>query len=224
VNSRLVDFHSHFYDRAWFSSPTISGQGILARAWPMLTDIEAQLAAMDSAKIDAKVLSAPSALLVEPGKHLPLSLMERINDRFAELVSTYLDRLLALATIDAFQGEVAAHEVERAIQKLGLGQTTIRMWYKRGLLPGTYDRQKNRYYVSFLAIVHMFIEDFQYIQAMRKREKEVIREELKSKGYSVVHVIRSFGQVYYFVRDDEEDRDIAAISGRTTLSGGGLIH
>ena len=120
MDARFIDFHSHFYDRAWFSSPTMSGQGVLARAWPMLTDIEAQLAAMDSASIDAKVLSAPTALLVEPGKHLTPTLMQRINDRFAELVSTYPERLLSLATIDAFQGEVAAREVERAIQKLGL--------------------------------------------------------------------------------------------------------
>ncbi len=121
MNARFIDFHSHFYDQAWFPSSTTMGQGILARAWPLLTDIEAQLAAMDSANIDAKVLSAPSALLVEPGKQFPAPMMERINDRFAELVSIYPDHLLALATIDAFQGEVAACEMERAIQKLGLG-------------------------------------------------------------------------------------------------------
>ena len=84
MNARYIDFHSHFYDPAWFLSPTTMGQGILARAWPLLTDIEAQLAAMDRASIDAKVLSAPSALLVEPGKNLPPTLMERINDRFKE--------------------------------------------------------------------------------------------------------------------------------------------
>jgi predicted TIM-barrel fold metal-dependent hydrolase len=121
VKARYIDFHSHFYDRTWFHSQTTPGQGILARAWPLLTDIKAQLAAMDDANIDAKVLSAPSALITEPGKQLPPSLMERINDCFAELVSTYPERLLALATIDAFQGDVAAHEVERAIQELGLG-------------------------------------------------------------------------------------------------------
>ena len=121
MNFRYIDFHSHFYDRSWFPSPTITGQGILARAWPLLTDIEAQLAAMNGANIDAKVLSAPSALLVEPGKQLLPTMMERINDHFAELVSTYPEHLLALATIDAFQGEVAAREVERAIQELGLG-------------------------------------------------------------------------------------------------------
>ncbi len=121
MNARYIDFHSHFYDSSWFPSTTTSGQAILARAWPLLTDIEAQLAAMDVAGINAKVLSAPSALLVEPGKQLSPSLMEHINDRYAELVSTYPERLLALATIDAFQGEVAAREVKRATQELGLG-------------------------------------------------------------------------------------------------------
>jgi predicted TIM-barrel fold metal-dependent hydrolase len=121
VNNRYIDFHSHFYDRAWFSSPATTGQGILARAWPLLTDIDAQLAAMDAANIDAKVLSAPAALLIEPGIQLPASSMERINDRFAELVSSYPQRLIALATIDAFQGEAAANEVERAIYELSLG-------------------------------------------------------------------------------------------------------
>jgi predicted TIM-barrel fold metal-dependent hydrolase len=87
----------------------------------LLTDIDAQLAAMDAAIIDAKVLSAPAALLLEPGKQLPASMMERINDRFAELVSDYPQRLIALATIDAFQGEAAANEVERAVHELGLG-------------------------------------------------------------------------------------------------------
>jgi len=75
---------------------------------------------MDAAGIDAKVLSAPSAVLVGPGQPLPISLMMCINDCFAELVSAYPGRLHALATIDAFQGEVAADEVTRAVQTLGL--------------------------------------------------------------------------------------------------------
>jgi len=66
VNSRYIDFHSHFYDLSWFPSPITTGHGILARAWPLLTDIEAQLAAMESVGIDAKVLSEPSRLVRNP--------------------------------------------------------------------------------------------------------------------------------------------------------------
>jgi predicted TIM-barrel fold metal-dependent hydrolase len=119
VPARLIDFHSHYYSAAWYpSSP--GGSKVLADAWPLLTDIEAQLAAMDEAGIDAKVLSAPAGLLVAPGELLPIALMERINDHFAELVATYPDHLLALATIDAFHGDAAAGEVERAVHTLGM--------------------------------------------------------------------------------------------------------
>jgi predicted TIM-barrel fold metal-dependent hydrolase len=118
---RLIDFHSHYYNSAWYPSSSPRGSDVLARSWPLLTNIHAQLEAMDAAKIDAKVLSAPAGVLVEPGKQLPITLMQHINDHFAALVSAYPKCLLGLATIDAFQGVAAASEVERAIQTLGLG-------------------------------------------------------------------------------------------------------
>jgi len=121
ASPHVIDFHSHYYDTSWPRSSTPQSSASLARSWPFLTNIEAQLAAMDEAEITAKVLSAPPAPLLLPGQPLPLPLMQRINDYFAELVATYPNRLLALATIDAFQGESAAREVERAIQILGLG-------------------------------------------------------------------------------------------------------
>ena len=93
----------------------------MARIWPLLTDIEAQLAALDTVGIETKVLTAPPSMLATPGQSLSLSLIERINDRFAELIVRYPRRLLGLATIDAFQGESAAREVTRAIKTLGLG-------------------------------------------------------------------------------------------------------
>ncbi|MFL5624398.1 MAG: amidohydrolase family protein [Ktedonobacteraceae bacterium] len=46
--------------------------------------------------------------------------MKHINDHFAELIRVHPACPLALATIDAFQGDAAAHEVERAIHTLGL--------------------------------------------------------------------------------------------------------
>jgi predicted TIM-barrel fold metal-dependent hydrolase len=118
---RLIDFHSHYYNSAWYPSSSPRGSDVLARSWPLLTNIHAQLEAMDAAKIDAKVLSAPAGVLVEPGKQLPITLMQHINDHFAALVAAYPKCLLGLATIDAFQGVAAASEVERAIQTLGLG-------------------------------------------------------------------------------------------------------
>jgi predicted TIM-barrel fold metal-dependent hydrolase len=117
---RLIDFHSHYYNAAWYPSSSPRGPANLQRAWSLLTNIHAQLADMDDAGIDAKVLTAPSSVLLAPGEPLPISLMQRINDHFATLVATYPEHLLALATIDAFHGDAAALEVERAVQTLGI--------------------------------------------------------------------------------------------------------
>jgi predicted TIM-barrel fold metal-dependent hydrolase len=118
---RLIDFHSHYCDPAWYDSPVTQQPPALARAWPLLTDIEAQLAVLEKAGIETKVLSAPASMLVAPGRSLPLSLIERTNDGFAELIARYPGRLLGLATIDAYQGESGAREVTRAVQTLKLG-------------------------------------------------------------------------------------------------------
>jgi predicted TIM-barrel fold metal-dependent hydrolase len=116
----IVDFHSHFYPPQWHHIPAPSA-GPLARFWPLLTNIDAQLEAMAQAGITAKVLSAPTAALMPPGQPAPASEIERLNDHFAYLVSKHPAHLLALATIDAFQGEVAAREAERAVKSLGMG-------------------------------------------------------------------------------------------------------
>lgn len=122
---RLIDFHSHFYNAAWYPTEARQGPSGITHAWPLLTNIEAQLAAMDDAGIDAKVLSAPASVLLAPGDALPVDLMKRINDHFAKLVAVYPQRLFGLATIDPFQGDVAAREVERAVKTLGLGGICI---------------------------------------------------------------------------------------------------
>lgn len=122
---RLIDFHSHYYDEGWLPLPTPQGSSRIARAWPLLTNIDAQLAAMDVAGIDAKVISAPASTIVSPVEQLPMILMERINDQIAELVARYPQRLLGLATIDAFQGKAAAREMVRAVKELHLSGICI---------------------------------------------------------------------------------------------------
>ena len=117
---RLIDFHSHFYADSWAAAPSAPGLRGLARVWSSITNIDAQLAALAAVGVDCKVLSAPPSPLVAPGEQLPEHSIKRINDHFAELVNAHPGRLLALATIDAFQGESAAREVERSIKTLGL--------------------------------------------------------------------------------------------------------
>ena len=117
----LIDFHSHYYDPAWMPAEIPRGfSAAMRKAWSLLTDIDAQLAAMDAARVDAKVMSAPLSTLVDPGAVPPVSLVARINERFGALVAAHPGRLMALASIDAFGGDDAAREVERAVNDLGL--------------------------------------------------------------------------------------------------------
>lgn len=117
----IIDFHSHYYETSWAATPTAPGLRGLARVWPLMTHIEAQLDALAAVGVDTKVLSAPTAALVPAGGQLTAEQIQRINDRLAALVDCYPGRLLALATIDAFQGEAAAQEIERAVKTLGMG-------------------------------------------------------------------------------------------------------
>jgi predicted TIM-barrel fold metal-dependent hydrolase len=118
----LIDFHSHYYDPSWMpAAPPRGFSAAFARAQALLTDIDAQLAAMDAAGVDMKVLSAPLSTLVGPGEEPPVALTTRINDHFAALITTHPDRLLGLASVDPFGGEAAARELERAVTTLGLG-------------------------------------------------------------------------------------------------------
>ena len=116
----MVDFHSHYYDAAWYSTSTASPP-VVARSWKLLTDLPAQLDAMDAAGMTIKVLSAPIGSIAKPGMSLPSDQIRHMNERFAELIAAYPTRLRGLATIDAFQGNAAAQDVERAIGELGLG-------------------------------------------------------------------------------------------------------
>jgi len=120
-----IDFHSHYIAPAWRAAPPPHPTAALGDAWPLLSDLQAQLAALAGASIDGKVLTAPPSLLAAPGEALPLAAQRRVNDDLAALVAAHPSRLRALATVDAFGGEGVASEVERAVARLGLGGAVI---------------------------------------------------------------------------------------------------
>jgi predicted TIM-barrel fold metal-dependent hydrolase len=81
---------------------------------------ERRLTAMDEAGLEIQVIS-----LTSPGLHpLPADqatgLQVATNDRIAELVSSYPDRLQGFATLAMPTPQAAAEELERAVTKLGL--------------------------------------------------------------------------------------------------------
>ena len=121
---RIVDFHNHFVG-ATFALTTLAGVPPGQRAfWDgvnrQLADPAALLSSIDSAGVDARVVSTPLEFLADEDGDVPAGTVPRINDAVAGLVNRHPGRLYGLATVDAYSGEAAARELTRAVRQLGL--------------------------------------------------------------------------------------------------------
>jgi aminocarboxymuconate-semialdehyde decarboxylase len=97
----MIDFHNHFV--AGLPSPALD-------KWPLLGDEPALERSLEGV---ARVVSTP--LEFAPGVPAP-----RINDSLAGLAGRHRDRLIGLASVDAYAGVPAAEELARAVKGLGL--------------------------------------------------------------------------------------------------------
>ena len=116
----IVDFHGH-----WFP-PSIVGRrpegGLppaVAAAWPLLTDLEAQLEAAAVAGTDVKVVNAVLSSIAAAAEGRVSELPARTNDVLAEAVAQHGSRVVALATVDPYRGDAGADEARRAVDELG---------------------------------------------------------------------------------------------------------
>ena len=95
----IFDFHSHVAGSAHPISPLLCDEGALK-------------ASLDQQGICARAISTPPEFL---GGEAPA----RANERIAQTVHSDR-RLVGLATVDAYEGDAAARELERAVRDLGL--------------------------------------------------------------------------------------------------------
>jgi aminocarboxymuconate-semialdehyde decarboxylase len=88
---------------------------------PKLSSIEVRLKDMDRMGIDIQAVSpAPQQTYywTEPGEGQALARM--VNERLAEIVSKWPDRLVALGTVPLQDSSLAVSELEHAVKRLGL--------------------------------------------------------------------------------------------------------
>lgn len=126
---RVVDFHSHYAGPSWPALAPVNSLPEHVARWvgiaERIANIDTLMAELDKVDLDRRVLSAPPALVTPDGAVLAITAMRAMNDHLAEVVSAHSDRLVGLATIDAFQGDAAAAELERAIDTLGFRGVVI---------------------------------------------------------------------------------------------------
>jgi len=120
----VVDFHCHhvparFEVTAGRYAP-VSQRARWDAIGKKLADESLLLKDIHEGHLAARVINIPAGLVADADGHLPHDTIVAINDHVADLVARHPGRLYGLASIDAYDGERAAREAERAVRELGL--------------------------------------------------------------------------------------------------------
>jgi predicted TIM-barrel fold metal-dependent hydrolase len=122
-NWPIIDFHAHIRPPWWtFKIPpgVRSSEADWYRRWgKKLTDPQALLREGEEGDVTLRLLSSTVEGVSGISGPVAHDEIRRHNDYLAELSAAHPGKLAALAAVDAFSGELAAREAERAITELG---------------------------------------------------------------------------------------------------------
>ncbi len=123
-NLEIIDFHNHHVPAQFdltalkFAPPNQRARWeAIARK---LSDEELLLKDVRDGELRARVVNIPAQLVADAEGRVPHETIMAINDYVAGLVARHPDRIYGLASVDAYDGDRAGREAERAIGKLGL--------------------------------------------------------------------------------------------------------
>jgi aminocarboxymuconate-semialdehyde decarboxylase len=124
VSLAIIDFHCHHVPERFPLTTVETAPPTQKARWAatnkLISDEKLLLADIEAGDLSARVVNCPTAHLCDTAGNVPAGTIEAINDELAVLQSRHPGRIHALATVDAYDGDRAARELERAITKLGL--------------------------------------------------------------------------------------------------------
>ena len=116
----IIDFHTHLRPPEWAASPegvaTLASRPEVGRK---LTDPQALADDTSDGDVRLSVVSSTIEGLFGISGPTDIGRISALNDYLAAIQARFPERLAVLATVDAFAGQEAAIEAERAITKLG---------------------------------------------------------------------------------------------------------
>lgn len=120
----IVDFHCHHVP-ARFELTTVANAPPTQKArWAatnkLISDERLLLADIESGDIAARVVNTPTAHICDAEGNVSHDTIRAINDELGALMGRHPGRIIALATVEAYDGERSAKELERAVRQLGL--------------------------------------------------------------------------------------------------------
>ncbi len=120
----VIDFHCHHVPEKFVVAPPADIPHYQQAAWlktkQMMADENLLMREIESGDLSARVVNTPAAQVADADGRVPHETIMAMNDHLAAMAQRRKGRVLALATIDAYDGERAGKEVERAIGQLGL--------------------------------------------------------------------------------------------------------
>lgn len=121
---KVIDFHNHHVpSRFELTAARMAPTNQRAR-WDViagrLSDEDLLLKDVRDNTLTARVVNIPAALIADADGRVPHETIMATNDHLAELVTRHPGQIYGLASVDAYEGDEAAREAERAIRDLGL--------------------------------------------------------------------------------------------------------
>ena len=120
----VVDFHNHHIPARFELTAALTQPATQRARWDALArklpDEDLLLKDIRDGELSARVVNIPANLIADADGHVPHETIMMMNDDLAALVARHPGRIHGLASVDAYDGDRAAREAERAICELGL--------------------------------------------------------------------------------------------------------
>ena len=122
--SGIVDFHCHHVPARFELTAARAAPPNQRSRWEAiarkLADENLLLQAVRDGELGARVVNIPAQLIADADGRVPHETIVAINDQVAGLVARHPGHIHGLASVDAYDGDNAGREAERAIRDLGL--------------------------------------------------------------------------------------------------------
>jgi predicted TIM-barrel fold metal-dependent hydrolase len=120
----IIDFHSHHIPARFEVTAARTAPAAQRARWEVLartlSDEDLLLRDIRDGELGARVVSIPAQLIADADGRVPPDTFMAMNDDLAALVARNPGRIHGQASVDAYDGDRAAREAERAIRELGL--------------------------------------------------------------------------------------------------------
>ena len=124
ARSGVIDFHNHHVPERFELTAAKAAPPSQRARWEAharkLPDEKFLLSDIREGELSARVVNIPANLIADADGHVPHETIVAMNDDLAALVARHPDRIYGLASVDAYDGDRAGREAERAIRELGL--------------------------------------------------------------------------------------------------------